>query len=89
MISGFLGNLGGPVASVVTAGRSPAYQLQADPRLPSRASGDESGTKRRYRQAKETKCGEMGGRDSERLIVPTRRGNQPDGTPRREGDAVL
>jgi len=34
MINGFPGNLGDPVVSVVTAGRSPAYQLQVDPRLP-------------------------------------------------------
>jgi hypothetical protein len=88
MISGFPGNLGDPTVSVVTAGRSPAYQLQADPRLPSRACGDEPGTKRRYRQAKETKCGEMGGRESERLILPVSRGNHPEGTPGREGDAV-
>ena len=38
---GSSGNLGDPVVSIVTAGRSPAYQLQADPRLPSRAVGDE------------------------------------------------
>jgi hypothetical protein len=88
MINGFPGNLGDPTVSVVTAGWSPAYQLQADPRLPSRASGDEPGAKRRYRQAKETKCGEMGGRESERLILPTSRGNHPEGTPGREGDAV-
>ena len=46
MINGFYGNLGDLAVSIVTAGRSPAYQLQADPRLPSRACGDESGTKR-------------------------------------------
>ena len=89
IINGFHGNLGDPVVSVVTAGRSPAYQLQADPRLPSRACGDESGTKRWYRQAKSTKCGEMDGKESERLILPLSQGNHPEGTLGREGDAVL
>src|SRR5271165_1771261 len=46
------------------------------------AVGDERGTQRWYRQAKETKCGEMGGRESQHLIVPLKRGNQPEG-PRR------
>jgi hypothetical protein len=69
--------LGDLAVSIVTAGWSPAYQLQADPRLPSRACGDESGTKRWYRQAKETKCGEKGGKESERLVVPLSQGNHP------------
>jgi hypothetical protein len=47
-----------------------------------------TGDKRWYRQAKETKCGETGGRESERLVVPMSRGNHPERTPRREGDAV-
>jgi hypothetical protein len=38
----------------LTAGRSPAYQLQADARLPSRTCGDEPGTKRWYRQGSRT-----------------------------------
>ena len=46
------------------------------------ACGDEPRTHRWYRQAKETKCGEMGGRESQHLIVPLKRGNQPEG-PRR------
>src|SRR5271157_580482 len=33
----------------------------------------------RHRQAKETKCGEMGGRESERPIVTLRRGNSTEG----------
>ena len=41
--------------------------------------GDEPGTKRWYRQAKETKCGETDGRESERLIVLLTQGNQPEG----------
>ena len=41
-----------------------AYQLPIDPRLRVRggAGGDEQRTQRWYRQAKETKRGEMGGR---------------------------
>jgi group II intron reverse transcriptase/maturase len=35
----------------------------------------------RYRQAKETKRGGKGGRESERLIVPVKRGNSPRGDP--------
>ncbi len=46
------------------------------------AGGDEQRTQRWYRQAKETKRGEMGGRESQRLIVPSKRGNQTEG-PRR------
>ena len=34
-----------------------------------------------YRQAKETKCGEKGDRESERLVVPVKRGNPPRGDP--------
>jgi hypothetical protein len=41
--------------------------------------GDESRTHRWYRQAKETKRGETGGRESERLIVPSSQGNRPEG----------
>jgi group II intron reverse transcriptase/maturase len=35
----------------------------------------------RYRQAKETKRGGKGGRESERLVVPVKRGNPPRGDP--------
>jgi RNA-directed DNA polymerase len=37
------------------------------------------GRQRWYRQAKETKCGERGGRESERLILPMSQGNHPEG----------
>ena len=37
------------------------------------------GRKRWYRQTKVTKCGETGGRESERLIVPSRPGNHSEG----------
>ena len=49
------------------------------------AGGDEQRTQRWYRQAKETKRGEMGGRESQRLIVPSKRGNQPEGPRRGKG----
>ena len=63
-----------------------AYQLQIDPRLRVRGRGDEQRTQRWYRQAKETKRGEMGGRESQHLIVPWKRGNQPEGP--RQGKGV-
>jgi hypothetical protein len=69
------------------AGGSPVDQLQDEPQLSPRLWG-RTGDTRWYRQAKETKCGETDGRESERLIVPMSRGNHPERTPRREGDAV-
>ena len=42
-----------------------------------RLAGTKNGTERWYRQAKETKCGEMGGKESERLAVPLSQGNHP------------
>ena len=45
----------------------------------SRAGGDEQGTNRWYRQAKETKRGEMDGKESQRPIVVLKRGNGPPG----------
>src|SRR6516165_10056292 len=77
-VSPFHGEPAQPSPSL-TAGGSPAYQLQVNPRLSSRASEDEQGTKRWYRQAKETKCGETDGKESERLVVPMSQGNQPVG----------
>ena len=58
------------------------------PRPASRPTGANTGRKRWYRQAKATKRGGKGGRESERLIVPSKRGNRPEGTPGREGGAV-
>src|SRR6478735_2750943 len=43
------------------------------------AVGDELRTRRWYRQAKETKRGETGDGESERLTVPASRGNRPEG----------
>ncbi len=42
---------------------------------------------RRYRQAKATKRGEMGGEESERAIVAVKRGNSSKRTPWSEGRA--
>ena len=86
---GLLGNLRDPVVSVVDCRLESRHpKLQVDPQLSSRAGGDEKRTKRRYRQAKETKCGEMGGRESEHPVVPLKWGNRTEGTPWREGGAV-
>ena len=70
-----------PLPSSQAAGDT-AYELQIDPRLRVRGRGDEPRTQRWYRQAKATKRGKMGGRESQHLIVPLKRGNQPEG-PRR------
>ncbi len=56
--------------------------------LASGAEGDESRTQGWYRRAKATKLGETGDGESERLIVPLSRGNYPEWTPGREGDAI-
>ena len=73
-----------PFPSSKAAGDT-AHQLPVDPRLRVRGRGDEQRTQRWYRQAKETKCGEMGGRESERLIVLLTQGNQPEGPWRGKG----
>ena len=52
------------------------------------ADGDEQGTPGWYRPAKETKRGETGGRESQHLRVPSKRGNQPEGPRERKGGAV-
>ena len=67
-----------PLPSSQAAGDT-AYQLQIDPRLRAGAGGDEQRTQRWYRPAKETKRGEMGGRELQHLRVLLKRGNQPEG----------
>jgi hypothetical protein len=79
MMIGFPGNLGDLAVSIDMPAGDPAYQLQVDPRPTSEADGDERRTKRWYRQAKETKCGEKGGKESQRPIVVLKRGNGPSG----------
>ncbi len=76
---GSLGNLRDPAVSIELPAGDPADQLQDDPRPTSEADGDERGTTRWYRQTKATKCGETGGRESERPIVAMKRGNSPEG----------
>ena len=47
--------------------------------------GNETRVRPGYRQAKATKRGGTGGGDSERFIVPTTRGNRPEGPRRGKG----
>src|SRR5947209_5107234 len=60
--------LGRPRRLYRTCGSEPGLQLQDEPRA-----------QRWYRRAKETERGETDGGESERLIVPTSRGNRPEG----------
>src|SRR5208283_4933145 len=80
------GNLGDPPVSTEQAGRRYRH---TNSRLihgsATGADGDEQRSHRWYRQAKETKCGEMGGRESQCLIVAMKRGNEPYRTPWSEG----
>ena len=59
-----------------------AYQLQIDPRLRVRGRGGRTTDATMVSPSEGTMCGEMGGRESQHLIVPLKRGNQPEG-PRR------
>ena len=52
------------------------------------AVGDEQGTHRWYRQAKETKCGETNVGESEYAVLPWRQGDSTSWTLRREGRAA-
>ena len=54
-----------------------AYQLQIDPRLRVRGRGGRTTDATMVSPAKETKRGEMGGRESQHLIVPLKRGTNP------------
>ena len=47
--------------------------------------GSETRVQPWYRRAKATKRGETGGGESERLILPTTRGNRPEGPRRGKG----
>ena len=65
-------------------------------KLPDDPSASASGAERgrmadapRYRQAKETKCGETTVRESQRPIVAVKQGNGPSRTLGSEGGAVL
>ncbi len=79
-------NLGGPV---VSAQKSRSGNRVTKPKtqaggLPS--PGSDQRAHARYGQAKETKCGRRGGRESEHRVVPVKRGNSPRGP--RGGKAV-
>ena len=88
-VGGFLGNPGGLVVSILktAGGRAPAHQARG------RGCSTWRPTERKCRcsdgisRAKATKRGEMGGEESERLIVPVKRGNRANETPWREGGA--
>ena len=54
-----------------------------------RLVGTNKGRQRWYRQAKETKRGEMDGKESQCPIVVLKRGNGPSRTPWSEGGAAL
>ncbi len=69
--------MGDPAASIVLC--RPEHRLTNSGLIHgpvSRADGDELGKQRWYRQAKETKCGEMDVGGSEHIIVPGKRGNR-------------
>ena len=55
-----------------------AYQLQIDPRLRVRGRGGRTTDATMVSPSEGNECGEMGGRESQHLIVPLKRGNQPE-----------
>ena len=68
---------------------SPDHQSPDARDRASAVAGSKGPTRGWYRQAKATKRGEKDGRESERPIGSTRRGNRPSWTPWREGAAAL
>jgi hypothetical protein len=76
---GFPRNLGGPVAST----DDPGGRYRVTNSRPVAGAPDGRGNETRvqpwYRRAKATKRGGMGGGESERRIVPGKRGNRPEG----------
>ena len=91
MINGFPGNLGDPGVSVMNAGPG-ATGLQQTPGLIHGHASRPMGTKRRRNEVSPSEGNEVRREDvrrSERLIVPLMRGNHPEGTLGRKGDAVL
>jgi len=82
------GTLGDLAVSIALPAGDPAYQLQVDPRPTSEAVGDERGTTRWYRQAKETKRGEKDGKESQCFIGVLKRGHGPSRTPWSEGSTA-
>ena len=82
---GFPRNLGGPVASTANPGRSYRVTNSRPAADAPDGHGNETRVQPWYRQAKATKRGGTGGRESERLIVPPTRGNRPEGPCRGKG----
>ena len=82
---GFSRNLGGP--STFSADPGGRYRVTNSRPVADASGGRGSETQMRpgYRQAKETKCGGTGGRESEHPILPTTRGNRPEGPRRGKG----
>jgi hypothetical protein len=76
---GFPRNLGGPVASTVSPGRRYRVTNSRPVAVALGSHGNEIRVQPWYRQAKATKRGGTGGRESERLILPLTRGNRPEG----------
>ena len=72
-------NLGGPAASTVNPGRRDRVTNSRPVAGAPDGQGSETRVRPRYHQAKATKRGGTGGRESERLIVPPTRGNRPEG----------
>ncbi len=81
---GFPGNPGGLVVSILEKLPGNGPRLTVDPRpwaLHLASNGANTQVLGWYRQAKATERGGMGGEESERLIVPLKRGNRAHETP--------
>ena len=82
---GFPRNLGGPVASMANPGRRDRVTNSRPAAGAPGGPGNETRVRPWYRQAKATKRGGTGDGESERLILPTKRGNRPEGPRRGKG----
>ena len=82
---GFSRNLGGLVASTVNPGWGDRVTNSRPAAGASGGRGSETRVRPWYRQAKATKRGGTGGRESERLVLPATRGNRPEGPRRGKG----
>ena len=87
---GFPRNVGDPVVSTLIIGSGRCLTQTSRPPVGVGPCGRYEGRRKEwYRQAKETKCGGMSGRESEHVTVPRKAGNRPNGTRWREGRAGL
>ena len=87
--TGFSGNLGDLAVSIEPPAGATAYQLQVDPRLRVPSRWGRTGDATMVSPTKETKRGEMGGKESQHLIVLLKRGNRPEGPREGEGCRVM